>query len=277
MSAGGKGANSAAAVARLGGHALVIGCIGDDDLGRFELAGLEAADIDTRGVTVVADADTAVAIILVEEDGQNAVLIADSTNELLTGALVESSLQPHWHQIDALLVNFECAPEAVQAAVTLGRRHRVPVFVDPAPAQFHSPALWGGATALVPNRSEAAALVGFELIDQDTIHGAAQQLKSAGPTAIAVKLGAEGAYLLSDEDAMLVPALDVQAVDSTGAGDAFSAALVVASIEGKSWPEAVRFANAGGALATTRFGTIEAMPTRDEVEALLSRQHLPPR
>jgi ribokinase len=271
MGAGGKGGNAAVAISRLGGSALAIGCIGDDDLGRLQLAALGAEGIDVSGVTAVPGAKTAVAIVLVENDGQNAVLVADRTNELLTGAMVREALEPHWENLDALLVNFECARDAVSTAVMLGQQHRTPVVIDPAPAQPFEQGIWGMATVLTPNRSEAAALVGYRLSDERDVRRAARQLHRAGPDVVVVKLGTEGAYLCTDEDEIVVPALEVNVVDTTGAGDAFTAALIASLLEGRSWRDGIRFANAAGALATTRFGTVDAMPTRAEIEAALSQ------
>ena len=278
MGAGGKGGNAAAALTRLDHPALAIGCIGDDDLGRFQLAALQAERVDTAGVILVPEAPTAVAIVLVEDDGQNAVLVANRTNELLTGDQVSAALGPHWDSLDALLVNFECAPGAVAAAIALGRQHRLPVYVDPAPARprGYGADLWGGATVLTPNRAEAAALVGFDLPDKGAIRRAARLLRGAGPPVIVIKLGRLGAYLQTADDEEFVPALAIAAIDTTGAGDAFTAALIAASIEGHSWRDAVRFANAAGALATTRFGTLNAMPTRAEIEAIMANPNPPP-
>jgi ribokinase len=127
------------------------------------------------------------------------------------------------------------------------------------------------ATVLTPNRSEAAALVGYRLSDERDVRRAARQLHRAGPDVVVVKLGTEGAYLCTDEDEIVVPALEVNVVDTTGAGDAFTAALIASLLEGRSWRDGIRFANAAGALATTRFGTVDAMPTRAEIEAALSQ------
>lgn len=276
IGAGGKGGNAAVAITRLGGEALVVGCVGDDRLGRFQIEALQAEGVDVSGITVVAGAHTAVAFVLVEENGQNAVLVANRTNELLTGQLVRSALAPHWSSLAALLVNFECAPDAVKTAIELGREHQIPVFVDPAPAQPYDATVWGGATVLIPNRSEAAALVGFELEDDTDIRGAARRLRAAGPAAVVLKLGSDGAYLLTADEDAFIQALAVDAIDTTGAGDAFTAAVIAASIEGCPWTAVIRFANAAGALATTRFGASVAMPTRHEVEALMARSHPQP-
>jgi ribokinase len=277
MGAGGKGGNAAAALARLGQRVLSIGCVGDDPLGKFELEALEAEGVDVSGVTVLANTPTAVAIVLVEEGGENAVLVANPTNERLTGAMVSKALRPHLPGVDAVLVNFECAPEAVKTTVMLGRECQIPVFVDPAPARRYDEDTWRDATVLAPNVSEAATLVGFELVDESGLERAAEKLRQVGPQVIVLKLGDQGAYLLHDAGAARISAIPVNVVDSTGAGDAFTAALVAAVLEDPDWTKAVRFANAAGALATTRFGTLDAMPHRHEIEALLVRVDQPER
>jgi len=270
MGAGGKGANAAAAIARMGGQALLVGCLGDDDLGHFELDAIQAEGVDTAGVTLVPGSPTAVAFVLVDDGGENTILVANRTNELLTGPAVEAALRPHWSTLDALLVNFESSEEAVATAVRGGKTHGVPVVVDAGPVRPYPPETWRDATVLSPNAHEAAALVGYPVQDDQAARSAARELLAAGPQAIVLKRGGQGALLLNQEGEVLFPSFPVEVVDTTGAGDAFTAGLTLAIAEGKPLLEAVRFANAAGALAATRFGTLEAMPTRAEVEALLT-------
>jgi ribokinase len=273
MGAGGKGANAAAAISRMGGEALIIGCIGDDELGRFEQAALQAEGIETVGLTMVPGAPTDVAVIIVDDGGDNSVLAIIKTNLLLTGRTVESALASHWGALDAILVNFDCAESAVAAAVQSGKAHNIPVVVDAGPIRGYGPETWRDATVLSPNADEAAALAsvaGVTLQDDRATRRAARGLLAAGPGAVVLKLGGRGALLLTRKRETYIGPFPVKVVDTTGAGDAFSAALTLALAEGQPMPEAVRFGNAAGALATTRFGTLDAMPTRTEVNALLS-------
>ena len=273
MDAGGKGANAATAIVRLGGRALLTGCVGDDLLGRYELEILHAEGVNTAGVLPVQGAPTAVAFILVDDGGENTVLVANRTNELLTAAMVERALEPHWEQLDGLLVNFEAAEEAVAFTVHAGRQHGLPVVVDPAPALGYRPESWRDATALVPNTFETSKLLGRTLPENDlaAFKQAARDLLQQGPRMVALKLGGRGALLVTHDGEWSLPAHPVGVVDTTGAGDAFSAALTLALAEGRSPEETLHFANAAGAVAVTRLGTLSAMPPRAEVNELLNR------
>ncbi len=275
MGAGGKGANAATAIVRMGGEALMIGCLGDDSLGELELTALRAEGVDATAVAIVPGASTDVVCVMVLDGGQNAVVAVIRTNLLLTGPVVAAALHPRWGTLDAILVNFECSESAVAEATRLGNLHGIPVVVDAGPIRDYGPQVWCGATVLSPNVQEALTLAGLEAIPQPddyTIRGVAHELLAAGPGAVVVKLGAKGALLLTPEDELLIPAFPVEAVDTTGAGDAFTAALTLALARGTLLPDAVYLANAAGALATTRFGAREAMPTQAEIDRFLLRR-----
>jgi len=226
-------------------------------------------------------ANAAVAVILVEEGGENTILVVNGANDHLSPDHVLHALAPHWGQLDALLVDFEIPPATVQAAVEAGRAHRVPVVVDAGPPRPYGPEIWGAATVLSPNRLEAATLVGRPLRTDAEVRAAARELLSQGPQAVVVKLRAAGALLVTQDLELAVPGFAVATVDTTGAGDAFMGALVVGLAEGMSVRDAVRWANAAGAIATTRVGTLPVMPRREEVLELLnshrSQQGLDPR
>jgi ribokinase len=210
---------------------------------------------------------------MVDDGGENSVLAIIKTNLMLTGLAVESALASHWGALDAILVNFDCSEAAVSAAVQSGRAHNVPVVVDAGPIRGYGPAAWRDAKVLSPNTQEAAALAGLDgatLQDSQSARRAARELLTTGPEAVVLKLGGQGALLVTRDQETLIPPLPVKVLDTTGAGDAFSAALTLALAEGTPLLEAVRFGNAAGALATTRFGTLDAMPTRVEVRSLLS-------
>jgi ribokinase len=172
--------------------------------------------------------------------------------------------------LDGILINFEIPEPTVAAGVRLGEDQGVPVVVDAGPPRPYGPETWANCTVLTPNALETAKLVGYPVQDDVTAEQAARELLAAGPQAVVLKRGARGALLLTVEREVHVPAFPVEAIDTTGAGDAFSATLTVAVAEGLPLERAVRRANAAGALTVTRFGTMPAMPTRGEVDALLS-------
>ncbi len=268
---GGKGANAAVAIARLGAQPVLVGRVGDDDFGRRELAALRAEGVDTEAVGVDPEMQTGVALIMVDDEGENTILVVIGANDRLAPEHVEQGLAPYWDRLDALLVNFEVPEATVAAAIRAARARGLPVVVDAGPPRPYGPAVWGEATVISPNALEAATLVGHPVEDDAQAETAARELLAAGPQAVVLKRGAAGALLATADGIEYIPSFRVDVVDTTGAGDAFSGALVVAMAEGRPLTEAVRFANAAGALAVTRVGTMPAMPTRAAVEALLAQ------
>lgn len=268
---GGKGANAAVAAARLGAHSLLVGRIGDDYFGRQELATLRAEGVDVSAVSIDPTTQTGAAIILIDDAGENTILVVIGANDTLTPAHVEAGLAPHWDALDAILINFEVPPNAVAAAVRGAQIHGIPSVVDAGPPRAWGPEIWGDATVISPNELEAATLAGLPITNDADAEMVARLLLAAGPQAVVLKRGAAGALLVTGALTRHFPSFRVDVVDTTGAGDAFSAALTIGLAEGKSLTEAVRFANAAGALAVTRLGTLPAMPTRAETEALLAR------
>jgi ribokinase len=173
--------------------------------------------------------------------------------------------------VDAVMVNFEIPEETVRAVVEAGHARGVPVIVDAGPPRHYAPETWCHASVLSPNRLETETLVGHALPDDAGLERAAQELLARGPAAIVLKLGARGALACTAAGNQWVPGYHVPVVDTTGAGDAFTAGLALALAEGRPLGEAVRFANAAGAVAVTRLGALSAMPTRQEVAALMGR------
>mgnify|MGYP001073391239 CR=1 FL=1 len=272
MGPGGKGANATVALARLGARPLLFGRVGNDYFGQVELEALRKEGVRTDTVGIDPQIHTGIAFIMVDDNRENTILVAIGANAALTTQEVEAALASHWPRLDALLVNFEI-PEEVAKSVVVGAHERgIPVVVDAGPPRHYSPETWGRATVLTPNELEAGTLVGYPVEDEATAEKAARDLLAKGPQAIVLKLGKRGALLHTEREQLLVPAFPVQVVDTTGAGDAFTAALTLGLAEGRPLAEAVRFANAAGAIAVTRFGTMVAMPTRVEVEAFLSQR-----
>jgi ribokinase len=267
---GGKGANPAVALARMGAESHLIACVGQDHFGERALSILRGEHVHVAGVRAVAEEPTGIALIMVDDGGENTILVVPGANTALTPAAIEAGLAPLWDRLNALMVNFEIPEPCVAAVVMAGRTHGVPVIVDAGPTRRYAPASWAAATVLTPNRLEAETLVGYALEDDAATLRAARELRSLGPESVVLKLGARGALLCTEDSAQFVPAFEVQAVDTTGAGDAFTAALTLALAEGQSLPSAVRFANAAGALAVTRLGALAAMPTRAAVDAFLA-------
>ena len=266
---GGKAANAAVAFTRLGGRAHLFGQVGEDAFGRMALETLQNEGVNAEGVAVDAQTPTGAGVLLVEANGQTAFIIAAGANLTLTVETFEPRFRALLPHLDGLLFNFE-APEAVLlTAKRLANERGVPVFVDAGPHRPYSADLWRGAAILTPNRSEAESMVGHAIRDDADALAAARALLAQGPRAVVLKLDARGALLVTPDMTEFVPAFPVRLVDSAGAGDAFGAGLALAALQGKSLIEAVRFANACGAIAASRFGPMPSMPTMADVMCVL--------
>jgi ribokinase len=269
---GGKGANQAVAIARLGGAVAMVGRLGDDPFGATLRAGLEESGVATAGVATTPGA-SGVAVIQVDDAGENAISLVAGANGLVTPA----DVRRHAATIagaSALVVQLEVPPESVAEAIGIATGAGVRTVLDPAPAPagMLGPRL-AGVDVLSPNQTEAAALAGVPVETPADAARAARVLQAQGARNVVVKLGARGAtWLDADGREGHVPAFAVAPVDTTAAGDAFTGALALGLVRGATLPEAVRFACAAGALATTKAGAQPAMPDREAVTRLLETQ-----
>jgi ribokinase len=265
---GGKGANQACAVGRLGRHntATMIGCVGQDVYGQQLLESLRACGVDDRYVRVTPEAATGVALILVEESGQNQIVVVPGANDCLRPADVTEALTALGGS--HLLLQLETPLATVMAAAEHARSLGMTVILDPAPARETPAALLRNVDILTPNESEALALVDaagahIELADA---YDVARKLLALGPQRVVLKLGAQGAFLADGEHARHFPARPVEAKDTTAAGDCFNGALATALAEGMTLDAAIDFANVAASIAITRIGAQASLPTRAEVE-----------
>lgn len=268
---GGKGANQAVAAARLGGQVAFVGRVGDDAFGRKLRAGLKAAGVDCRFLKTTPKTASGVALIVVSEAGENAICVAGGANTQLTPEDLEAA-EPLLAAFTGgvCLLQLEIPLPTAQRALEMASTYGLETVLDPAPAPAQAPPELWKADILTPNQGEAAQLLATPATEAKDPRGAAAALRQRGAKTVVLKLGDQGAYLLNKEYSLPLPGHRVSVVDTTAAGDAFTAALAVARAAGKSLPEAVRFANAAGALACTRFGAQPSLPTRTEVEALLA-------
>jgi ribokinase len=264
---GGKGGNQAVATARLGATVAMIGRVGDDDFGRALRSALEADSVDTTHVTVDSALGTGVAVPVVLDSGENAIFAIPQANFAVSAADVEAA-RATIEAADTLLLQFEIGMDAVVAAAGIAAAAGVRVILNPAPIAPHPLELLELATVIVANEVEAAALAPEAAGD----HAAeVRALRNHAPAAI-VTLGEGGCIAEFGDGVITSPAFRVTAVDSVGAGDAFCAGLAVALGRNLEPAEALRFANAVGALAVTRAGAQSTLPTLAEVEALLARR-----
>jgi ribokinase len=263
---GGKGGNQASAAAALGAETHLVGAVGDDDRGRAAVR-----DLRSRGVRVDAlrtvPAPTGVAIILVDDEGENAIAIVAGANATVTASQVTDALE--LIEGDAVVVAcLEIPLPAIEAAASVAAARGWPMVLNPAPAPPSPlpPSLIALCTVLTPNETEAELM------------GGPDALLASGAGAVVVTRGGAGSAIHSVRGEHHVPAFPAEVVDTTGAGDTFTAALAVALSEGNELPDAVRFAAAAGALSTERFGARGALPSAGEVHSRLAQApHQPPR
>ncbi len=266
---GGKGANQAVAVSRLGAACAMVGRVGDDDFGQRLLTGLSSNHVDVANVIVTEGSASGVAFIVVDEMAQNAICVASGANyrvvpedlDAVEGVIADARV---------CLLQLELPIDTVVHAIRLCRKHGVETILDTAPAVADSPPGLFEADIITPNEGEAEIITGEPI----TTHAkgakaVAATLARLGARQIVLKLGDQGAMVFDGDQFEHVQAHRIKPVDTTAAGDAFTGALAVARARGETLIEAVRFANAAGAVACTKFGAQPSMPTAREVADLL--------
>jgi ribokinase len=264
MPAGGKGANQAVAAARLGAEVTLVAKVGDDMFGRQAIKNFQQEGILTDHVLVDSDNHTGVALIIVDDRGENLIAVAPGANFAITPEEVEKAAG-RIRSADVLLLQLEIPMETVQFAAQLAAEAGVKVVLDPAPAAPLAESILKHVTYLTPNESEAERLTGLAVDDEPSARRAAEKLLAAGPQGVVLTLGAKGAFVARSGQAFLVPGYKVESVDSTAAGDAFNGGLAVALARQLSLDEAVRQANLVGALSVTRVGAQPSLPGEHEV------------
>ena len=267
---GGKGANQAVAAARLGGQVAMAGRVGDDDFGIALVENLSLQGVDTSPVQVDGEAATGIALIIVDQRGENSIVVAGGANLRVSPKDVDA-LAGLWPRAKLLLLQFEVPLETVSYAMAKAAHHGVKVILNPAPARVVSPQLLSQADYLVPNEIEASMLTGVEVRDLASAEEAARKLLGYGVPVVIVTLGEKGALVVTGEQVVHVPAWQVDAVDTTAAGDAFNGGLAAALLQGFDLKEAVRYATCAGTLAATTFGAQTSLPTAGEVQAFYRR------
>jgi ribokinase len=267
---GGKGANQAVAVARLGAKVTLIGAVGQDFIGDFLLRNLEANGIDTRWIKREPSRTTGCAFIAIYPSGNNSIVVDPGANFTLQPADIGKTKESI-AAADAILTVLEIPMETVEATLRAGREAGKLTVLDAGPPRRCSAELLGLADIVSPNETELEALSGQPVQGRESARKAAEKLLDLGARTVVVKMGSDGSMLVNPEGAKHFPAHKIEAVDPTAAGDAFSAALTVKLASGAAIDDAIRYANAAGALAVTKLGALPSLPTRDEVEAFAER------
>ena len=265
---GGKGANQAVASARLGAEVAMIGCIGSDAYGVQLRDALLAEGIDCQAVSRV-DGSSGVALIVVDDSSQNAIVIVAGSNGELTPASLQAA-DAVLQAADVIVCQLEVPLETVGYALKRGRELGKTVILNPAPASGPLPAQWyASIDYLIPNESEATALSGVVVDSLDSAKLAAAQLIKAGAAKVIITLGAQGALFSDGNRVEHLAAPNVKAVDTTAAGDTFVGGFAAALAHGKSEAEAIRFGQVAAALSVTRAGAQPSIPTLHDVQGFV--------
>lgn len=265
MNPGGKGANQAVAASRLGGDVIFISRVGNDLFGKQAIEGFKKHDIDTRFITKDDSEASGVALIMVDEKGENSISVALGANEKLNRKHFEAALTELKNSA-FILTQLETPLTIAEYLGELAQEYQLKLILNPAPAQPLSDTLLASLYMITPNEIEAELLSGVKVTDESSARTASVILRKKGVDIVIVTMGGQGAYVLSDELDELVPSKKVKVVDTTAAGDTFNGALVVALSEGKDLKSAVEFANKAAAYSVGILGAQTSAPSRKDIE-----------
>ncbi|MBP3600938.1 MAG: ribokinase [Alistipes sp.] len=273
MNAGGKGANQAVAAARYGNRVVFVAKTGDDLFGRQVRKSMAEDGIVTDYVFVDKEHPSGVALITIDRDAENCIVVAGGANMYLSPADIDTAAEEIL-KADVVLMQLESPIKTVAYAARMAAKAGIPVILNPAPAPAEalSEALLKDLFLITPNRSEASRISGIEVTDMESAHRAAKAIHEMGPKNVIITLGSDGSLVYDGSMFMRVEALKVEAVDTTAAGDTYNGVLASVIAEGKSLIEAVREANIAGAISVTRMGAQPAAPTREEIAAMKQRK-----
>lgn len=271
MGPGGKGSNQAIAAARLGAQVSLLACVGDDIFADRALQLFAKEGIAVDKVRRLPGAHTGIGFVNVLPDGENWITVDLGANLLMTADHVRDC-EALIRKSDIVMAQFEAPPEPVAEAMALGRANDKLTICNPAPARSVDPALFAHVDILTPNATEARILLGLPPDDPSPVDRLAGKLLDYGLGTVIVTLGAGGALVVNRNGETRIPALSIDAVDVTGAGDSFNAALAVFLGEGLSIEDAARRAVVSGAYTAMHIGVIDGLPSRAEYERFASEQ-----
>ncbi|MFW6251221.1 MAG: ribokinase [Alkalispirochaetaceae bacterium] len=270
---GGKGANQAVALARLGAKVTMAGKIGDDLFGSSYKETFNREGVDQRILTVESGVSTGVAVIEVDDEGENHIVIVPGANGMVDRDYIDRNIEAIAAS-DFVLFQLEIPLDTIEYTLGLLAKREVTTILDPAPAPSDPlpPELLKNVDLITPNESEAYALTGIKVTDEKSAAAAGASLKKQGAGRAIIKAGGAGAYLIEESGVSRVGGFTVDVADTTAAGDAFNAGLAFALGNDKPMAEAIRYGNAVGALACTALGAQSAMPRIADLQSLLRLQ-----
>ena len=267
MNSGGKGANQAVAAARMGGEVAMIANLGVDVFGDSAIAKLKEEGVNCEGITRDPDRSSGVAIINVDDTGENQIVVAPGANATLDTDLVSAALD-RIPPSSIVLLQLEIPIESVVKAVEVCQQKGCRIMLDPAPAQALPESVYKGTYLLTPNRNEAELLSGILISDRGSVTCAAEKLLMSGVTNVAITLGSQGVFFANAENKQFLEATSVSAVDTTAAGDCFNGAVVAKLSQGCSLVEGIKSGILASSICVTRHGAQDAMPYSNEVNSV---------
>lgn len=261
---GGKGANQAYAAGKLGAAVKMIGTVGNDDNGRQLISNLKSVGVDTQGIQILDHVTTGTAFITVNEEGENSITVIPGANFELTKEFIDQHIQLI-DECDIVVAQLEIPIDVVTYVAKLAKSKNKLVILDPAPAPKElPPELIQNVDILKPNETELQVLTGMETSNADQIVTAARSIIEKGLKAVVVTVGSKGTVLVSEKEFKEFPPRKVEAVDTTAAGDAFTAAFALKLLEGNSFDEAIKFGNIVSSIVVTRKGAQNSIPYYEE-------------
>ncbi len=270
MGPGGKGSNQAVATARLGAKSSLRAILGTDKLAGIATDLYAAEGVDTEFVTSQSARATGVGFIILNDKGENFIILDMGANELMDAKSVDIA-EARIAESDVVMTVLEVPTEAASRAMELGRKYGARTILNPAPARALPPEIFASVDYLTPNESELRILLGLPADDPRSSRELAAELRRQGVRNVVVTLGRQGALILTDDLDQMVPAVPVDVVDTTGAGDAFNSGFAVALAEGRDIVNAVRFGVVCGAIACTKLGVIPSLAYRAEAGAMYEK------
>lgn len=262
---GGKGANQAVATARLEGQVSFICKVGNDSFGNDAIEHYKNEGIDVSGILQNSTAPTGVAVITVNAEGENSIIVVSGANALLSISDIENSMDK-LANADWLITQLETPLPVIEFIADFARKNDKKFILNPAPAQPLPDEIYEGLFLITPNETETELLTGIAVIDEKSAKIAAEAFKFKGVQNVIITLGSKGAYVNCSNFEGIIDSFKVTAVDTTAAGDVFNGALVVALAEEKGWNESVIFASKAASISVTRMGAQTSAPTRKEIQ-----------
>lgn len=270
---GGKGFNQAVAAHKSGADIVVVTKIGNDPFGKIALDIAEDIGMNKSGIIFSKEDSTGAALICVDEKtAENQILIVPGACNTIKKEEIDS-IDDKFDDISYVLIQYEVNQDANEYVVKKAKEKNVKVILNPAPYQKIEDAFFKDIYMVTPNETEVKGLTGVEVVDLETAREAKDILLQKGIQEVVITMGVKGAYVYSNGEDMLVPAYKVDAIDTTGAGDAFNGGLLTALSDGKDLFEAAKFATAVSALSVQKKGTAISMPTREEIDKFIKNNN----